>query len=132
METLRGIQRIPTDTIEFVNLCPEKWKCDVCGVIANSLWRNNSITNTNYTTTTAKNSISHSLSPLTQPIACSHRYCAVCLERLFSGVSVDTKCPLDSVVLRKKQVRHQSIGFIGFHYCMAVVPIAPILHLKYH
>ncbi len=105
METLRGIPRIPTDTIEFVNLCPEKWKCDACGVIVSNLWRNNYVTNTSFTTTTTKNSISYSLSPLTQSIACSHRFCALCLDKIFSGISVETKCPFDSVVLRKKQVR---------------------------
>lgn len=120
METIRGIPRIPTDTIEFVNSCPEKWKCDACGVIVSNLWRNNYVTNTSFTTTTTKNSISYSLSPLTQSIACSHRFCALCLDKLFSGITVETKCPFDSVVLRKKQVR-EWLCYVFAMFCWALL-----------
>lgn len=120
METLRGISGVPTETVEFVNLCPDKWKCSKCGVIVTSLWRinqiinnhhhnnnNNSNFNSNSLNSFAKNSFSpKSSSGSLSPFPCKHRFCSFCLKTLFTGTTAhETKCPFDGAVLRKSQVR---------------------------
>ena len=122
METLRGISGVPTETVEFVNLCPDKWKCSKCGVIVTSLWRINQITNnyhnnnnnhanfhSNSLNSIAKNSFSpKSPSGSLSPFPCRHRFCSFCLKTLFSGTTAhETKCPFDGAVLRKSQVRKE-------------------------
>src|SRR2546421_222188 len=107
METLRGIiSSIPTETVEFTKACPQKWKCDKCGVITGTLWRSSSAIST--ATTTHANGyggqmngglVNSSLVPY-----CAHRFCGQCLDTVFVGVQSTGKCPLDAVTIHKKQV----------------------------
>lgn len=99
METLRGIiPSVPTETVEFTKACPQKWKCDKCGVITVTLWRSSSLPTTN----------GHSNGSLSSPLIpyCAHRFCGQCLETIFIGVANVGKCPLDTVTIYKKQVTY--------------------------
>ena len=103
METLRGIiPSVPTETVEFTKTCPQKWKCDKCGVITGSLWRSSSAITNGYAHlnggSMATSSSGSSLVPY-----CAHRFCGQCLETIFVGVQTVGKCPLDTVTVYKKQ-----------------------------
>lgn len=102
METLRGIiPSIPSETVEFVQTIPTKWKCDQCGVIVATFWRSSIVANTNGLPPIL-NGGTHTGSTTTPH--CVHRFCGQCLDTIFIGVQTVGKCPLDSLTIYKKQV----------------------------
>lgn len=118
METLRGIiPSVPTETVEFTKACPQKWKCDKCGVITVTLWRSTSTPTTNgYGSAHQNGGTPNTFNSGTSLVPyCAHRFCGQCLETIFVGIQTVGKCPLDTIPIYKKQVTFGVTKVIFYH-----------------
>lgn len=99
MESLKGFSNLSIDRVQFVDLCPENWKCDVCANLGKVIYKtsaNFSIDNQGFQTVSPDKSAASA--------KCCHKFCPNCLEELVID-SRSIKCPIDSIVAAKKAVR---------------------------
>lgn len=98
MESLTGFANLSIDRVQFVDLCPENWKCDVCANLGKIIYKTSAhFYIDNYGFQSSKNVKSENSSK------CPHKFCPNCFDELLAD-SRSLKCPIDSIVLPKKAV----------------------------
>uniref|UniRef100_T1KZB6 Uncharacterized protein n=1 Tax=Tetranychus urticae TaxID=32264 RepID=T1KZB6_TETUR len=96
METLSGFDEVSIDRVQFVDLYPENFKCDQCGLLVRII-----IKTTAPFKLTENGFEDSSLNAPSRP-KCGHKFCRPCYNSLsFDGRFL--KCPIDSLIVPKKE-----------------------------
>ena len=97
METLAGFDGVSIDRVQFVDLYPENFKCDQCGLLVKL------IVKTSAPFKLTENGFEDSyVKPPSSP-RCGHKFCRPCYNSISSDGRL-LKCPIDSLIVPKKEV----------------------------
>ncbi|XP_074600702.1 TNF receptor-associated factor 6-like [Brevipalpus obovatus] len=137
METLASFNSLAIERVQFVDLCPENWKCDQCGNLAKNIIKTiptyriddksfQGISDTNRHESTGK---------------CPHKFCIGCFENLMID-NRSVKCPIDSLIIPRRAFNEERLDADTIlskevycihraHGCRKKCPLSDIeVHLK--